>query len=114
MKRLGAIEVPENGRVGPEVQLNLNVRGLPPSATVAINEISDRLRSEGRRIFKLGLGQSLFPVPEPVVESLRANAHQRDYLPVRGLPALREAVTRHHHREFGSDYSPDDVLVGPG
>jgi aspartate aminotransferase len=114
MKRLSVIEVPGSGRIGPEVQLNLNVRGLPPSATVTINEISDRLRSEGRRIFKMGLGQSPFPVPEPVVENLRANAHQRDYLPVRGLPALREAVTYHHHREFGSDYSPDNVLVGPG
>jgi aspartate aminotransferase len=114
MKRLSEIEVPGNGVRGPEVQLNLNVRGLPLSATVAINEVSDRLRSQGRRIFKMGLGQSPFPVPEPVIESLRANAHQKDYLPVRGLPALREAVARHHYREFGIDYTPDEVLVGPG
>ena len=38
-------------------QLNLRIRGLPPSATVAINELSDQLRSGGRRIFKMGLGQ---------------------------------------------------------
>ena len=114
MKRLSVVEVPGNARVGPEVQLNLNVRGLPPSPVLTVNEISDRLRSGGRRIFKMGLGQSPFPVPEPVVEALRANAHQKDYLPVRGLPALREAVTHHHNREFGSDYSVDDVLVGPG
>jgi hypothetical protein len=31
----------------PELQLNLNVRGLTPSATVAINELSDRLRLRG-------------------------------------------------------------------
>jgi aspartate aminotransferase len=114
MKRLSEIEVPDSGGRGPEVQLNLNVRGLPPSATVAINEISDRLRSEGRRIFKLGLGQSPFPVPELVVESLRANAHQKDYLQVRGLPALRQQVARQHEREFGIEVSPDDILVGPG
>ena len=114
MKRLGEIEVPGNDGLGPEVQLNLNVRGLPPSATIAINEISDQLLSEGRRIFKMGLGQSPFPVPEPVVERLRANAHQKAYLPVQGLPALREAVARHHQREFGIECSPDEVLVGPG
>ena len=49
--------------MSPEVQLNLKVRGLQPSATVAINERSDALRQEGQRIFKLGLGQSPFPVP---------------------------------------------------
>ena len=59
---------------------------MPPSATVAINELADRLRAEGREIFKLGLGQSPFPVPRPVVEELQANAHQKAYLPAKGLP----------------------------
>ena len=27
---------------------------------------------------------------------------------------LREVVAEHHHREFGIDCSPDDILVGPG
>ena len=64
----------------PDVHLNLNVRGLPQSATLAINEQSIRLRWEGRQVFRLGLGQSPFPVPHPVVESLKANAAQKDYL----------------------------------
>ncbi len=76
----------------PSINLNLNVRGLTPSATLAINERSAELIAQGRDIIKLGLGQSPFPVPELVVEALRANAHQKDYLPVRGLMALREAV----------------------
>ena len=66
-------------------QLNLRIRGLPPSATVAINELSDQLRSGGRRIFKMGLGQSPFPVPAPVVEELRRHAFQKAYLLVKGL-----------------------------
>jgi aspartate aminotransferase len=57
-----------------EVHLNLNVRGLAPSATVAINDRSNELLRQGHDIVKLGLGQSPFPVPEPVVESLRRNA----------------------------------------
>jgi aspartate aminotransferase len=98
----------------PDVQLNLNVRGLPPSATVAINERSDELRGEGRRIFKLGLGQSPFPVPEVMVEALRRNAHQKDYLPIRGLLELRRVVAEHHCRSFGNGCRAEDVLVGPG
>jgi len=97
-----------------KIHLNLNFRGLSPSVTVAINEHSDALRRAGRRVFKLGLGQSPFPVPEPVVEALRENAHQKDYLAVKGLRALREAVAEHHQREFGIDCTWEDVLVGPG
>ncbi|NIP49733.1 MAG: aspartate aminotransferase, partial [Gammaproteobacteria bacterium] len=49
-----------------EKHLNLNVRGLPVSATLGINELSNKLRAEGKQVFKMGLGQSPFPVPQPV------------------------------------------------
>lgn len=97
-----------------DVHLNLNVRGMRPSATVALNERSDRLRREGKPVHKLGLGQSPFPVPEPVVAALRDNAHQKDYLPVKGLAALREAVADYHRRRNGLRAGAEDVLIGPG
>lgn len=96
------------------VHLNPNVRDLKPSSTVATNDLCNKLRQEGREIFKMGLGQSPFPVPEPVAEVLRENAHQKDYLPVRGLRELQEAVSEHHRRNFGIEADPDDVLIGPG
>ena len=98
----------------PDVHLNLNVRGMRPSATVAINERCNRLLAEGRNIYKLGLGQSPFPVPEPVVEELRANAYQKDYLDVVGLPLLRDAVAAYHRRRDGCNATAEDVLIGPG
>ena len=61
---------------GPSINLNLTVRGLKASATVSINELSNQLIRSGRRVHKLGLGQSPFPVPEQVVAALRHNAHQ--------------------------------------
>ncbi|MCF8230387.1 MAG: aminotransferase class I/II-fold pyridoxal phosphate-dependent enzyme [Bacteroidales bacterium] len=96
------------------VHLNLNVRGLAPSATLAINEQCNKLIRDGKSIFRLGLGQSPFPVPESVVEALRRNAHQKDYLPVKGLPALKEAVASFNMRTQRIDSSPDDILIGPG
>jgi aspartate aminotransferase len=94
--------------------LNPNVLGLPPSATLAINERSDALIAEGRKVFKLGLGQSPFPVPRPVVEALRRAAPEKDYLPVRGLRPLREEVTEFLHRRHGLERARRQVLVGPG
>jgi aspartate aminotransferase len=106
--------VNESNNDRPGVQLNLRVRGLKNSPTVAINERSDELQSQGRKIFKLGLGESPFPVPQPVVEALRENAACKSYLPVRGLPALRDAVASHHRRVHGTHCTPEDVLIGPG
>ena len=96
------------------INLNLNVRGLPQSATLKINEISNEIRKSGRNVFRLGLGQSPFPVPQPVVEELKVNAHQKDYLPVMGLYQLREAVAEYHRRMQGVGCSAEEVIIGPG
>ena len=98
----------------PDRHLNLNVRGLSQSATLAINERSAALAAEGRTVYRLGLGQSPFPVPRSVVESLRAHANERDYLAVRGLRELRAAVASYHQRAEGIEYDETDVMVGPG
>lgn len=98
----------------PDVNLNLNVRGMGQSATVAINDRSNQLRAEGREVFKLGLGQSPFPVPSPVVAELQANAFQKDYLPVKGLFELRASVADYHRRTQGMVCDGQDVLIGPG
>jgi aspartate aminotransferase len=97
-----------------EMHLNLNVRGLGLSPTLEINEISKGLIKEGRTVFKLGLGQSPFPVPEPVVQALRENAAQKDYLSVRGLEPLRQAVCRYFQQRQGLDFQWQNTLVGPG
>ncbi len=97
-----------------QVSLNLNVRGLPQSATIAINDRSKRLQQEGRTIYRLGLGQSPFPVPQPVVRALKSHAHEKDYLPAKGLPSLRRTVADFHRRKDGVPAQEDSVLVGPG
>jgi len=97
-----------------QIHLNLNVRGLPVSATLGINEQSNKLIEDGQQVFKLGLGQSPFPVPAPVVRELQNNAHQKDYLPVKGLPALRDAVAGYYRRTQGLSFRKEDILIGPG
>ena len=96
------------------VGLNLNVRGLRQSATLAVNARSNALYREGRRIYKMGLGQSPFPVPTEVVDALTLHASEKDYLPVTGLPALREAVAEFHRKKDRIDAQADGVLIGPG
>jgi aspartate aminotransferase len=96
------------------VSLNLNVRGLPQSATLAINERCRELQRHGRPIFRLGLGQSPFPVPTPIVNALKLYAREKNYLPVKGLRELRGAVASFHQEKDQVDAKPESVMVGPG
>jgi aspartate aminotransferase len=98
----------------PEDALEPRIRGMKPSATLAIQEHCTKLAAQGQAVYRLGLGQSPFPVPTCVVETLRAHAAEKDYLPVRGLLPLRAAVAQYHRFRHGIRSTPDDVLVGPG
>ncbi|MBU0637241.1 MAG: aminotransferase class I/II-fold pyridoxal phosphate-dependent enzyme [Planctomycetes bacterium] len=96
------------------VSLSLNVRGLGQSATLAIKDRCRALVQEGQTVCDFGLGQSPFPVPTVVVEALKLAASEKEYLPVKGLPALREAVAEFHRLKDHTDAHPDRVIVGPG
>jgi len=96
------------------ISLNLNVRGIGQSPTLAINELSKKLNKNGRTIYRMGLGQSPFPVPAPVVESLKMHAHEKDYLPIKGLKELRQAVAHFHRQKDNVDIKSNNVLIGPG
>src|SRR5690606_26595586 len=98
----------------PQVHLNLNVRGMSRSATMAINEQIADLRRQGRDVVRLGLGQSPFPVPDVMVRALREHAAEKDYLPTKGLPELRRAIVDYYRRQHDLEYLPENVLVGPG
>lgn len=106
--------MPKALKNSPFVNLNLNVRGLSQSATLLINERSNELIRQGKTVYKLGLGQSPFPVPEIVQDALRRNAHQKDYLPVKGLLKLRESIAGFNFRHQGIQCSPENITIGPG
>ena len=89
-------------------------RNTKPSSTLRINEISNKLLDEGKNVYKFGLGQSPFPVPEILIETLKKNAHQKDYLNVSGLLKLREVVAKYHSKKNLYNYSKDNVIIGPG
>ena len=90
------------------------VKNLEPSSTLKINEISRQLEEKGEKIFKFGFGQSPFQVPTDVVNELKDNAHQNKYLPIQGLAELRRSVANYTSAKKNYDYSPDNVVIGPG
>jgi len=90
------------------------IKGLEPSSTLKINEISRKLEDKGEKIFKFGFGQSPFQIPFNIVEELKKNAHQNKYLPMQGLKELREAVAQYTSTKKNYNYNSENVIIGPG
>ena len=90
------------------------IKNLKPSSTLLINEVSNKMEKEGKKVYKFGFGQSPFKVPEDVVAELKNNAHQNSYLPMQGLKELREAIAKYISSKKKLEYKPENIIVGPG
>ena len=90
------------------------VKGLEPSSTLKINEISRELEVKGEKIFKFGFGQSPFQIPIDIVDALKDNAYQNKYLPMQGLEELREVVAKYTSTKKNYSYKSENVIIGPG
>ncbi|MCF6775134.1 aminotransferase class I/II-fold pyridoxal phosphate-dependent enzyme [Thiotrichales bacterium 19X7-9] len=96
------------------IQINPRISQVKESATLAINQKVQTMRSQGQSICHLGFGQAPFNIPKLIQESLKAHAHQKNYLPGSGLPELCQAVANYYHSEFDYQYTKEHILIGPG
>ena len=90
------------------------IKNLKPSSTLKMNEISNKLESEGKKIYKFGFGQSPFQVPIDVIDELKNNAYQNKYLPMQGLSELRTAISRYASSQNNQNYKAENIIIGPG
>ena len=91
-----------------------NILKLKESSTLAINEKSKQLIEEGKKIYRFGFGQSPFQIPEKIVEKLKQNAFKKEYLPIQGLPELREKISKYLFQRTGIEYPKENILITPG
>ena len=80
-------------------------KNLKTSSTLRINEISKGLESQGKEIFKFGFGQSPFMIPDDVIDELKSNAYHNKYLPMQGLPELRQAISKFESTKKKNEYT---------
>ena len=83
-----------------------NILKLKPSATLVINEKSKELINKGKKVYQFGFGQSPFPIPESIINSLKDNAYKNKYLPMQGLEELRSVVAEHLNK-INMNIDPD-------
>tara|TARA_Y100000996_G_scaffold258868_1_gene203810 strand:- start:113 stop:1339 length:1227 start_codon:yes stop_codon:yes gene_type:complete len=90
------------------------IKNLKPSSTLMINQTSNQMEEQGKKIFKFGFGQSPFKVPQDIVDELKNNAYQNKYLPMKGLFELREVIAKYTSKNKNYKYNSSNVIIGPG
>ena len=80
------------------------INKLKPSATLAINEKSNKLIRSGKKVYKFGFGQSPFPIPNSIILALKNSADKNTYLPMQGLEELRSAIVDHLNKNNNNQF----------
>ncbi|KAK3106070.1 hypothetical protein FSP39_012043 [Pinctada imbricata] len=92
-----------------------DLQNYAPASNLLFNEKIKNLILAGQQVYHFAFGQSPFPVVESAVTALKEYAGENVYLPVAGIPELRESICAFHARfDNLNDYIADDVIVGPG
>ncbi|RME99017.1 MAG: aminotransferase class I/II-fold pyridoxal phosphate-dependent enzyme [Chloroflexi bacterium] len=84
------------------------------SATLALNAKISELRAGGHQVYHMGFGEAKFPVHPKVMTAFQEHAAARSYLPVTGLPQLRQKVAEYYRRRFGIPAQAEGVVIGSG
>ena len=95
-------------------KIKKSILKLKESSTLVINEKSKELIRQGKKVYQFGFGQSPFPVPKKIVETLKKHAQRKEYLPIQGLPELREAISNYLYKKTGNHYPRENILITPG
>lgn len=96
--------------------LSARLRALSPSATLAMSQKSQELKSQGLDIINLSVGEPDFFTPDHIKEAAKKAVDDNFsfYTPVPGYQTLREAISRKLKNENGVDFSPAQIVVGNG
>jgi aspartate aminotransferase len=92
------------------------VRELTPSATLQAKADADNVRRGGIDVIDFGPGEPDFHTPEPIKEAAKLALDQNftHYVETGGIPELREGLAQRFHRDYHTDYGPDEVMIGCG
>jgi aspartate aminotransferase len=93
------------------------LKGLAPSATLAVDAKAKALKASGEPVIGYGVGEPDFPTPVHIVEAAAKACYElanHKYTPTPGIPDLREAIAAKSMRDSGLDVKASQVLVTNG
>ena len=96
--------------------LSDRIVNLSESATLQMAALARKLKSEGKNVITLSLGEPDFNTPDYIGDAAKKAIDEgyTHYTPVNGYQELREAISEKFKRENGLDYSPAQIVVSTG
>jgi aspartate aminotransferase len=103
------------------VRISSRMRAVSESATLKVNALTLKLKTEGLDVINLAVGEPDFNVPAPVKEAvIRAvRGNRSKYTDVAGIRELRQAIADRTNREQKippgkNTWKPENVIVSNG
>jgi aspartate aminotransferase len=96
--------------------LSDRINQLSTSQTLAMAALARELKSQGKDIISLSLGEPDFNTPDFIKEAAKKaiDENYSTYSPVDGYADLKEAICRKFKRDNDLDYKPANVVVSTG
>ena len=96
--------------------LSDRINNLTTSQTLAMAALARELKSQGKDIISLSLGEPDFNTPDFIKEAAKKaiDENYSTYTPVEGYAELREAICRKFKRDNNLDYKPSNIVVSTG
>ncbi len=89
---------------------------VKPSATFAVAAKAAKLKSEGKDVINLGVGEPDFDTPQPIKNAaiMAINEGFTKYTPVSGILELRQAVVQKLKKDNALDYDSSQIIISTG
>ncbi len=98
------------------IQFADRVNRIASSPTLAVLMAAEQYKARGIDVVDFGPGEPDFPTPDHIkraaIQALEQNFTK--YTAAAGMMSLREAISRWHAAEFGSNYEPAECLFSSG
>src|SRR6056297_1811993 len=103
-------------QLGVNMMISKKVNSLSDSPTLAMNQKVSELKSEGKDVISLGVGEPDFPTPIYIkYAAIKAlNRNMTKYTVSSGTPTLKKAIIDKFRNEYNLNYTPDNILVSAG
>src|SRR5215510_13835633 len=97
----------------PSVALSQFARGLSTETAFDVLAVAKRLKSQGKDVIELQIGDSPFASSRHALEAgtQAIKDGQTHYCPSMGLMSFRETVAANYKKEYGIDIKAENVVV---
>ncbi|PCJ67791.1 MAG: aspartate aminotransferase [Bacteroidetes bacterium] len=92
------------------------VNRVTESLTIGMSRKARELRSQGKDVISLSLGEPDFDTPQHIKDAAISAmiAGKTKYPPVGGIPELKEAICAKYKRNYNLDFATNEIMVSTG